>query len=265
MKLEESTYYSSEANKEYMSVSQYKDFVGTPGHAGCEFCAMKKMNGTWSEGMNNAMMIGSYVDHYYEGTLEPFKAEHPEIFKKDGTLKAEFMKAESVINRINKDEYFLKYLAGDKQVIMTADLFGTPWKIKMDSYFPGVCIVDLKVMQSIREMYYSRQFGYMDFIRYWGYDIQGAIYQAVVEKNTGKKLPFYIAAASKEYEPDIQVIQITQNYLDDALESVKANLERVIDVKKGKVMPCKCGACACCRHYKKLSHVIGIQDIINKQ
>ena len=148
---------------------------------------------------------------------------------------------------------------------MTADLFGIPWKIKMDSYFPGVCIVDLKVMQSIREMYYSRQFGYMDFIRYWGYDIQVAIYQAVVEKNTGKKLPVYSAAASKEYEPDIQVIQITQNYLDDALESVKANLERVIDVKKGKVMPRKCGACACCRHYKKLSHVIGIQDIINKQ
>ena len=28
----------------------------------------------------------------------------------------------------------------------------------------------------------------MDFIRNWGYDIQGAIYQAVVEKNTGKNV-----------------------------------------------------------------------------
>ena len=262
MMLTEENYYSTAANKEYMSVSQYKDFVGVPGHVGCEFCAMQKMNGNWSDGMNNAMMIGSYVDHYYEGTLEPFKVEHPEIFKKDGTLKAEFVKAESVINRINKDEYFLKYLAGDKQAIMTANLFGTPWKIKMDSYFEGAAIVDLKVMQSIRDLYYAKDYGRMDFIRYWGYDIQGAVYQAVVEKNTGKKLPFYIAAASKEYEPDIQIIQVTQNYLDAALAGVEANIDRVLAVKRGNIEPQPCSVCPCCRHYKRLTFPIGIDDII---
>lgn len=84
----------------------------------------------------------------------------------------------------------MKYMSGEKQVIMTADLYGTPWKIKMDSYIPGVAIVDLKVMASLTKLEWVRDIGYLDFVRYWGYDIQGAIYQEVVYQNTGKRLPF---------------------------------------------------------------------------
>ena len=97
---------------------------------------------------NSGMMIGSYVDSYVEGTLDKFKQENPEIFKKDGTLKADFTKAEQVIARIERDPFFMSTLAGEKQVIMTGELFGAKWKIKMDSYLPGTAIVDLKVMAS---------------------------------------------------------------------------------------------------------------------
>lgn len=264
-KLSEDTYYGKEANLKYMSVSQFKDFEGTIGHSGCEFQAMEKLAGRYKQPSNNAMLIGAYVDHYYEGTLKQFKENCPFIFKKDGGLKAEFVKAEQVIERINKDPYFLRYLAGDKQVIMTGEIGGVPWKIKMDSYFKGVAIVDLKVMQSIRETHYVKNFGQMDFIRYWGYDIQGAVYQEIVRQNTGKKLPFYIAAASKEYEPDIEVIQVTQNYLDKALERVNALIDRVIAVKSGVLEPIRCGHCPCCRKNKLLIHPIGINDLIEEE
>lgn len=92
---------------------------------------------------------------------------------------------------------------------MTGELFGTKWKIKMDSYIPGIAIVDLKVMASITKLEWVRDIGYLDFVRYWGYDIQGAIYQEIVRQNTGKKLPFYIAGATKESETDIRIIHIT--------------------------------------------------------
>lgn len=59
---------------------------------------------------------------------------------------------------------------------MTGRLFGAEWKIKMDSYIPDVAIVDLKVMESITKLKWVRDLGYLDFIRYWGYDIQGAVY-----------------------------------------------------------------------------------------
>lgn len=73
---------------------------------------------------------------------------------------------------------------------MTGELFGAKWKIKMDSYIPGVAIVDLKVMASITDLKWVKDIGYLDFVRYWGYDIQGAVYQEIVRQNTGEKLPF---------------------------------------------------------------------------
>ena len=49
MFLTESNYYSPEANKEFLSVSQYKDFIGTWAKPGCEARAMAKLNGEWEE------------------------------------------------------------------------------------------------------------------------------------------------------------------------------------------------------------------------
>ena len=211
MVLTAENYYSTEANLEYMSVSQFKDFNGTNGKIACEFEAMEKMYGRWRPEKSTALLIGSYVDSYFEGSLELFKKENSEIFTQKGELKAPFKKAEEIIARIERDKYFMKYLSGEKQKIMTFELFGVQWKIKMDSYLPGIAIVDLKIMASITDLKWVRDLGYLDFVRYWGYDIQGAIYQKGVEIVTGKKLPFYIAAATKENEPDIRIIQITQN------------------------------------------------------
>ena len=103
---------------------------------------------------------------------------------------------------------------------MTGELFGAKWKIKIDSYIPKVAIVDLKVMASITELKWVKDLGYLDFVRYWGYDVQGAVYQEIVRQNTGDKLPFYIAGATKEKEPDIRIVHVTDNYLQEALNVV---------------------------------------------
>lgn len=262
MRLTEDNYYSKEANLEYMSVSQFKDFVGTYGKRACEFEAMEKLFGRWNPPPTTPLLVGSYVDSYVEGTLDSFMERHPEVFTREGELKAPFRKAEEIIARIERDKYFMKYLSGKKQVIMTANIFGCDWKIKMDSYLPGVAIVDLKVMASITDNKWVKDIGYLDFVRYWGYDIQGAVYQKVVELNTGKKLPFYIAAATKENEPDIRIIHITQNYLDEALALVEANIKRVLEVKNGEVLPDRCDACDCCKHNRVLKAPISILDLV---
>lgn len=43
MLLTSENYYSREANEEYLSVSQYKDFMGTYGKPGCEEYALAKL------------------------------------------------------------------------------------------------------------------------------------------------------------------------------------------------------------------------------
>lgn len=261
MQLTAENYYSKEANREYMSVSQFKDFAGTYGKMPCEFYAMEKLEGRWEDEKTTALMVGSYVDAYFEGTLERFKEENPSLFKRDGNLKAEYVKAEEIIARIERDEYFMKYMSGQKQVIMTGELFGTKWKIKIDSYIPDVAIVDLKIMASITDLKWVKDIGYLDFVRYWGYDIQGAIYQEIVRQNTGKKLPFYIAGATKEKEPDIRIIHVTDNYLQEALNLVEMNIPRILNVKSGEAEPDKCELCDCCRHNRVLTRPISIMDL----
>lgn len=128
MQLTSENYYSQEANKEYMSVSGYKDFAGTYGKMPCEFYGMEKLNGRWEDEKSTALLVGSYVDSYFEGSLEQFKKDNPEIFTQKGELKANFKQAEEIIARIERDEYFMKYMSGQKQVIMTGELFGAKWK-----------------------------------------------------------------------------------------------------------------------------------------
>ena len=40
-------YFSKEADREYLSVSQYKKFMGTLGRVGCEAEALACLNGEW--------------------------------------------------------------------------------------------------------------------------------------------------------------------------------------------------------------------------
>lgn len=264
MILTEENYYSEEANKEYLSVSQYKDFIGTLGKLGCEEQALAKLHGDWQQEETTALLVGSYIDAHFEGTLDVFKAKHPNIFKRDGSLKAEYTKANEIINRIERDELFMKYMSGQKQVIMTAELFGAKWKIKMDSYIEGKAIVDLKCMKSIKDTCYTKDFGYMDFTRYWGYDIQGAVYQEVVYQNTGKRLPFYIAAASKEKETDIEIINIDDQHLKEKLIEVESNIRNILALKRGEYEPARCEMCDYCKHTKVLKKPIHFSELLGE-
>lgn len=254
-------YYSNEANTEYMSVSQFKEFAGTYGRRGCEAAAIAQMRGEWQTEVNTAMMVGSYVDAYFEGTGQEFRTFHPEMFKRDGGLKAEFLKAEEMIRRASRDELFMKYMSGEKQVIMTGELFGCKWKIKMDSYLPELAIVDLKCMSSLTEQKWVKDLGYLDFVRYWGYDTQGAVYQEIVYQNTGLRLPFFIAGISKEKEPNIEVIHVTDDYLREALAEVERMMPRILEAKNGEREPDRCECCDYCRHTKVLHSPIGIADL----
>lgn len=134
MELTAENYYSKDANKAFMSVSQFKDFAGTYGKMACEFEAVEKMEERWKTEPTTALLVGSYVDSYFEGSLDEFKKKNPDIFTQKGELKASYKKAEEIIARIERDEYFMKFLSGEKQRIMTGNLFGCDWKIKMDSY-----------------------------------------------------------------------------------------------------------------------------------
>lgn len=261
--LTQENYYSPEADKKYMSVHQYLDFTGHMGIYGCEARAMAKLNGEYEEEVTDAFLIGSYVDAWFEGTLPKFMEEHPDIFTKKGELKAGFKRAEKMIERCAKDELFMNFMSGEKQKIFTGELFGCEWKCKLDSYIPGVAIVDLKTTSNMHKAWRVEDYGYASFVEFWGYTLQLAVYQKLVEINTGEHLPCYIAAVTKEDSPEIKIIEIDDFTLQNALDEIKMNMENVLAVKEGKVEPIPCGKCDYCKATEILVDPISYRDLIN--
>lgn len=256
MTLNKDAYFSSEAQRQYMSVSQFKDFET------CEAMALAKIEGTYEPKSTPALLIGSYVDAWFEGTLDGFRAAHPELFKKDGTLKAEYQVAKRVIGRVQRDPLFMRYMDGKKQVIMTGRIEGASVKIKVDALHADK-IVDLKVMRNF-EPVYKPGMGRLIWPEAWGYDLQGAVYQEIVRQNTGNRLPFYLAAATKEEEPDIDVVSIPQPYLDVALDLVKESITRYDAIKAGAIEAIGCGHCSWCRKTKVLTAPTDMEELFDE-
>jgi hypothetical protein len=255
LKLTPENYYTNEANMQYVSVSQYKEFNGTTGKMGCEAYAMAKLRGEVEEVTTTALMVGSYVDAYFEGTLPTFSAQHPEIFssrgKTAGELKSEYKQASIMIDRAVKDPVFMQYMAGDKQVIMTGEIEGVPVKIKIDSA-DGRRITDLKTVKSITETFYAKDLGQrLNFCEWWGYDLQAAVYREIYRQNTGDLLPFYICAVSKDKtdnipHPRIKVIEVPPLMMDEKLAEVKNNIVKIQRIKDGDIEPLRCEVCDYC-------------------
>ena len=250
MILTQENYFSLEAQLTYMGASQFKAFDR------CEAAAIAEIAGEYEKEKTTSLLVGSYVDAHFEETLDLFKAKNPEIFTRSGDLKSEYKKAENIIQRIERDKLFTEFMSGEKQVIRTGEIEGVPVKIKMDSYFPGDKIVDLKIMRDFAPVYVEGK-GRLNFIEAWGYDIQAAIYQMI----EGNNLPFYIAAATKESVPDIAIIRIPQENIEVAKEYVKSKIVRFAAIKEGYIIPERCEHCDYCKQTKVLTEPMDMEEL----
>lgn len=258
-------YFSPEIEAVYMGSTQFKGFQR------CEAAELARLRGAYRREKTPALLVGGYVDAYFEGTLDRFKEENPGIFRRDGALRAELLQAETIIRRMEADGLYMLLMSGEKQVIRTGELAGVPFKIKMDSLLsPAACaaisrrfpaaaeafglgngaIVDQKVVRSFADVWDETR--RVRWWKYWRYDLQGAIYQAV----EGRMLPFILAAGTKEEQPDLQAVYLRDQVLEAALAEVEALTPRFQAVKEGRERPRRCGRCAYCRATRRLSGIL---------
>ena len=238
MKLTQRNYYGQKANQEYMSVSQFKDFLK------CPAMAMAKLNGEYEPERGRALLLGSLVDEMLTGTVKSqakfLEENRTELFKKNGEPYADVEQALETVNRVGKQPLMMHYLGGKHQAIMTGEIEGVPFKIKMDSYNPEEYIADLKYMASLRSPNL-----FTPMVEYWGYDMQAACYQEIVYQNTGKRLPFYFVVATQEKPAHLAVGQISQWNIDKAMETVRANIVRFQKIKAGEIEADRCEDYGC--------------------
>ncbi|MBR2310505.1 MAG: PD-(D/E)XK nuclease-like domain-containing protein, partial [Oscillospiraceae bacterium] len=178
-----------------------------------------------------------------------------------------------------EDELARLLLSGRHQVIKTGKVNGVRYKAKIDSLlsptkvericrkFPkvrdlvplgGPMIVDLKYMRDFEPIWSEEYQDKIAFAEFWGYDYQGAIYQALDKRSA----PFVIVAATKETEADIGAFYIPDDALLVCLAEVEENSPRYDAIKKGKIQPTSCGKCAYCRRQRKLQGIKHYREVL---
>lgn len=259
MEMNNENYFSKKNQIKYTGSSQIKDFLQ------CEACALAKINEEWKEEKSKAMLVSSYIDAAISDELVEFEQENLDIFTKQGDLKAAYKLAENVLNQMEQDEMFMRYLNGEHQVIMTGEINNVPVKIKIDSYFPEKVIVDLKCMANFDLIWNEATHQKENFVDYYDYLTQAALYQEIVRQNTGERLPFIIAATTKQKYSQRALLQIPQEKMDLRLEFLMEYLPHLQEVKQGKIKPTSCGKCDYCISKKKCDRIYYYDDFWNQE
>lgn len=248
-KLTEGNYFSNKMNIKYTGSSQIKNFID------CEARTLAELKGEWEEPKTDSLLVSSYIDEAISGTLDMFKEQNPQIFTRTGDLKAQYRIAEKVIEQINDDPMFLKYVSGEHQVIMTGEISNVPVKIKIDSYFKDKAIIDLKAMKDLELIWNSTNKRKENFIENFDYILQASLYQEIVQQNTGNQLPFIIAVCTKQEYSERALLSISQEELNTKLEFIKGYLPHVQELKEGKIEPTFCGKCNYCKSLAKCDKI----------
>lgn len=262
-------YYTPEADQNYMSCSQYQSFLE------CEAKALAKVEGRWIEKESEAFLVGNYFHSYFESpeAHEAFCRQHFEnIFKtkkdKFGNITitgkyAPYQKADEMIKVMESDETIKRFLdmIGENEMMMKGEIFGVPWKIKLDKYLSDRrLIIDYKTCANIQELKYNPSENRREtFVETYGYLMRAAIY-CEIEKQVTKKSAdpmFMLICVSKQDFPDKELLLLNhRSRLDYELDTIKQRLPRIVRIKNYEIYPKRCGYCDYCRATKKIKGII---------
>ena len=269
IKLTKSNYYSHDTDFQYMSFSVFKDFEQ------CEAATLAKLKGDWEPTSNpEPLLVGNYVHSYFESPKahqEFVEANKSEILssrgKTKGQLKSSYKVADDMIKVLSEDDFFnYVYAPGDKEVIVTGELFGHQWKGKIDS----LCLdrgyfCDLKTVDDFHKGHWNPELRQKtNFVEDRGYHMQMAIYQELIKQTFGIDCQPYIFGVSKQVPPDKIAISFDgdgQFLMNQALEKIKNDQDRFWQVLMGEEKPKACGKCDYCRQGKQLAGFTEVSDI----
>lgn len=269
IKLTKSNYYSHDTDFQYMSFSVFKDFEQ------CEASTLAKLKGDWEPTSNpEPLLVGNYVHSYFESPeahQEFVEANKSEMLssrgKTKGQLKSSYKVADDMIKALSEDDFFnYVYAPGDKEVIVTGELFGRQWKGKIDS----LCLdrgyfCDLKTVDDFHKGHWNPELRQKtNFVEDRGYHMQMAIYQELIKQTFGIDCQPYIFGVSKQPIPDKIAISFDgdgQFLMQSALEKIKTDQDRFWRVLMGEEKPKRCSKCEYCRQSKQLAGFTEVSSI----
>ena len=220
------------------------------------------------------MLVGNYVHSYFESPKahqEFVEANKSEILssrgKTKGQLKSSYKVADDMIKVLSEDDFFnYVYAPGDKEVIVTGELFGHQWKGKIDS----LCLdrgyfCDLKTVDDFHKGHWNPELRQKtNFVEDRGYHMQMAIYQELIRQTFDVDCQPYIFGVSKQPIPDKIAISFDgdgQFLMQSALEKISNEQDHFWRVLMGEEPPKACGKCEYCRQGKQLAGFTEVSSI----
>ena len=249
MILNRDNYFSVEADKEFMSVSQFKNF---------EKCEAKALNDIEKESQEDkqCFLEGALFESLVTGDAKLFMAQHPELISSRGAtagqIKSNYAKVVSAAEKFNSQKFFADIVEKcEKQVILTGEICDVKVKCAIDLFDKKTnSIYDIKCMKDFKEQWNTEEKKYVPWYYTYGYVLQLAVYRELVRQNFGEPKELGLLSASKEDSPDIQALSFSSDLLDLEFEKFKDKIKRYDLIKKGFVEPISCGCCDYCKANK---------------
>ncbi|RXA58173.1 PD-(D/E)XK nuclease-like domain-containing protein [Limosilactobacillus mucosae] len=261
IELTKENYYDLNTLYDYMDKSTFLDFDK------CELAALAKINGSWKPTSNpEALLVGNYVHSALESdeAHEAFiKENESSILSHSGTSKGKpkkaYKQADQMIQALKSDEWFKDHYApGEKEVIVTGELFGHQWKGKIDSLdLDNGVFYDLKTTADFTKRWNEESRQREPFIYNGHYELQMAVYQQLIKQTFGKMCEPVIVGITKQTPPDMQAFDFESDgakaAMANALEVVKNKQDHFWNVLMGEEAPKACGHCDYCRTKARLT------------
>lgn len=243
LKLTHDNYFSHEADKRYMSFSQFKAFER------CEYAALfapKEEKVYFLEG------------HFFEAVLDgagtDYIEAHPQMLTTRKELRENFKRVAEGAYRVMKQPVFAEiFNKCEKQVILTGEIAGVPFKGCIDLFDKeALDTFDTKCVKSFDKVWSPVDYMKLDWFLAYGYHYQAAIYRELIRQNFGANGMQHLIAATKEAHPDIGFWQFQDNILDDTMTIIEHYAPIYAEIKAGKREPHRCNECDFCKDTRSI-------------
>lgn len=258
--VDHSNYHSLPVDREYLSSHQYANWME------CAAREFARQAGKYTPPDKEVFIVGNYVDKalLVPHEFDAFVNAHAEdiISPKSKKKYSAFERADQMIARAKRDEFFMLALQGEHQIIVTWEMFGVWFKAMMDVADPeSGYFCDLKTCGAFDQFewsdFYKRKVPFYE--RYW---LQfGGFYVPAYTAKYGKPpAAVFMAAVTKQDPPDIGIWSFNDlARFQDELSDIENNLPQIIAWKTGKEEPRRCQNCDWCRSTK----VLRAEDVIS--
>lgn len=250
-----------------ISFSTLKSFVD------CEAEALAYKQGKWdrsktfSDTAKKAMHNGTLVHTFFQSDedFERLLTEQQDIYLTKGQFRKVYYEGLDMIDKLNSSKLFHSLYQGSKEPEIKGNIAGMNYHGFIDCLNDEQKLFcDIKTIRgSLAQKTWNEKTRQKEhWIINRKYHWQMAIYQELLRQNGKPDYTPIICAVSKEQYNDIEVIEIPQDILDEALEEVKEHTRRFVDVFLWEESPVHCGNCNYCKSIKTAERIKSLKELM---